>query len=104
IKKTLISELKKAQKCYKANADQKRQEGHNFKVENEYEVNNILDVKKIQKKLYYIIDWKGYDINEQSWEPANNVVYAKEALDIFYHITLISQGQNSGTKVRKRDF
>ncbi|CAG8478015.1 26533_t:CDS:2 [Dentiscutata erythropus] len=51
----------------------------------EYEVNEILDTKLIWKKLYYLVDWKGYDINECSWELAKNVGHTKEVVKAFHH-------------------
>ena len=39
----------------------------------EFEVNRILDSKRIRGKLFYLIDWKGYGPDDQSWEPASYI-------------------------------
>lgn len=38
-----------------------------------YAVEKILDDKVVNKKKYYLVHWKGYDENEDSWEPAKNL-------------------------------
>ncbi|KAJ8324255.1 hypothetical protein O5D80_8742 [Batrachochytrium dendrobatidis] len=44
-------------------------------VENhlEYEVEKILDSKIVKGQLHYLVDWKGYTINDRSWEPVENI-------------------------------
>ena len=49
----------------------------------EFEVNKILDSKILRRKLYYKIDWVGYDQNDQSWEPAGNI-HAELAIATFH--------------------
>src|SRR5713226_7395790 len=39
----------------------------------EYEVKEILDSQKYQGKLQYLINWKGYPSEENSWEPATTI-------------------------------
>ena len=43
----------------------------------EFEVNSILDSRFRRRKLYYLVDWVGYDQSERTWEPAENVVVAQ---------------------------
>ena len=50
----------------------------------EFEVNKILDSKIRRRKLYYLVDWVGYDENDRSWEPAANVSNAELALAAFH--------------------
>ena len=50
----------------------------------EFEVNKILDSKILRGKLFYLIDWVGYDANDQSWEPAENVSHADLAVSEFH--------------------
>ena len=50
----------------------------------EWEVKEILDSKFLRRRLYYLIDWLGYDISERSWEPADHVANAPEAVRAFH--------------------
>src|SRR3954471_21128187 len=52
--------------------------------EEEWEISEILDSKIIRGKLHYFVDWKGYGPEERSWEPAENMTHASEALDNFH--------------------
>ena len=50
----------------------------------EFEVNKILSSKILRGKLFYKIDWVGYDSNDQSWEPAENVIHADLEVAAFH--------------------
>ena len=50
----------------------------------EFEVNKILSSKILRGKLFYKIDWVGYDSNDHSWEPAENVIHADLAVAAFH--------------------
>ena len=50
----------------------------------EFEVNKILSSKILRGKLFYLIDWVGYDENDQSWEPEANIAHAAEAVAAFH--------------------
>src|SRR5579859_524088 len=50
----------------------------------EYEVQEILDSKLVQGKLMYLVDWVGYGQEERTWEPAENVEHAEEAVADFH--------------------
>jgi hypothetical protein len=42
-------------------------------TEQEYEVERILDHKRISGKPYYLVKWEGYDTSENTWEPIENL-------------------------------
>jgi hypothetical protein len=52
--------------------------------QDEYEVSEILDSKIRWKKVYYLVHWAGYEINERTWEPAENLVNAQEKVLEFH--------------------
>jgi len=41
--------------------------------EEEFEVEEILDVRKHYGKTQYLIKWKGYPLSDASWEPKSNL-------------------------------
>ena len=51
----------------------------------EFEVNLILDSKIRRRKLYYFVDWVGYNSQDQSWEPAGNVSNAQVEIAAFHN-------------------
>ena len=51
----------------------------------EYEVESILDSQIPQGKLEYFVHWRGYPINQCTWEPASNLSNAPEKIQIFHH-------------------
>jgi hypothetical protein len=54
-------------------------EGHD-----EYEVEEVLDSRRRRGKLQYLIQWRGYDINERTWEPAANLANAPLKVQEFH--------------------
>ena len=54
--------------------------------EEEYEVEKILDSKRTgrNKKLHYLIRWKGYLEAHDTWEPEDNVKHAQESIKQFH--------------------
>jgi hypothetical protein len=54
-------------------------------VEPEYEVEKILENKvNNQGEERYLIKWKGYDENENTWEPPENLSNAKKSIKFFH--------------------
>mmetsp|Transcript_13436 Transcript_13436/g.26597 ORF Transcript_13436/g.26597 Transcript_13436/m.26597 type:complete len:81 (-) Transcript_13436:249-491(-) len=49
----------------------------------EYEVDRILDSKRISGKQHYLVKWKGFGVKDASWEPAKNLERAKERIANF---------------------
>ena len=59
---------------------------HSIAVEGfeEFEVREILDSKIRRRRLLYLVDWVGYDVSDQSWEPAANLSNAQLEVDAFH--------------------
>lgn len=52
--------------------------------ENKYEVEKILDSRRYRRKLQYLIRWKGYESDEDSWEPVENLKKVKRSIEEFH--------------------
>ncbi len=50
----------------------------------EYEVEKILDIKYKRGKLYYLIQWKGYQLHDATWEPKENLNHCEDILKEFH--------------------
>ena len=48
-----------------------------------YDVEKIIDRKKIRGKYLYLVKWKGYSMNECTWEPIDNLENVKRIIDEF---------------------
>ncbi len=49
-----------------------------------FEVQEVLDSKKIHGKLLYLVFWRGYPPFEATWEPAGNLVHAQDLVNRFH--------------------
>ena len=52
--------------------------------DNEWEVDHIVDSRLKNKKLEYLVHWKGYDDSDCTWEPKSNLGIAKDAICNFH--------------------
>ena len=50
----------------------------------EYEVKEILDSKFVRGRLKYLVEWEGYGPEERTWEPAENIQHAVDAVAEFH--------------------
>jgi len=50
----------------------------------EYEVEVILDSRIRYRKLQYLVKWKGYGPEENSWQPVENLIHSPELIDEFH--------------------
>ena len=50
----------------------------------EYEVENILDSRFFRSKLEYLVKWKGYGPQENSWQPEENLANSKKLITKFH--------------------
>ena len=46
-------------------------------------MDKIIEKKKVNKKLFYLIKWKGYKNSENTWEPTENLKNIKKMLQLF---------------------
>ncbi|RVE41836.1 hypothetical protein evm_013520 [Chilo suppressalis] len=67
-------ETPKKSKSGKGKGKKKKAEKDDKNVdEEEYEVEKIIDSKRIKGKLHYLIRWKGYSADSDTWEPENTL-------------------------------
>ena len=50
----------------------------------EFEVRGILDSRFFRGKIQYLVDWVGYDVSQQSWQPVANLNNAQSAISDFH--------------------
>ena len=51
--------------------------------EKEYEVEEILDRQERRGKTRYLVKWKGYTVEENTWEELENLKNAREKIEDF---------------------
>nr|XP_053627666.1 uncharacterized protein LOC128685187 [Cherax quadricarinatus] len=59
--------------------------------EAEYEVQTIMDFKKSQGQYFYKVSWRGYSVEDNSWEPSSNLTGCEDLLLEFYKSRLKQQ-------------
>ena len=52
--------------------------------DNKWEVDHIVDSCLKNKKLEYLIHWRGYDDLDHTWEPKSNLGNAKDTIHEFH--------------------
>jgi len=52
--------------------------------EDEYEVQQICDSRIYRKKLQYLVRWRGYGMEYDSWEPESNLEHAERRIKKFH--------------------
>jgi hypothetical protein len=68
-------------------------------TENEYEVENVLSMKRVSGKPHYLVKWKGYDTSENTWEPIENLTDCRQLVQQ-YHQQVKGTSQPRPTKKR----
>ena len=72
--------------CYKEQVrGQKKEEGKSIEVEEvkEWEVEKILNKKKMREVEKYLVQWKGFTVEKNIWERRENLKNAEKALEEF---------------------
>ncbi|MBW0502865.1 hypothetical protein O181_042580 [Austropuccinia psidii MF-1] len=65
--------------------------------EEEWEISQILDSKLKRRKLWYLVEWKGFckDSERSTWEPAENLKNYPELVKEFHPLYPDKPGPNS---------
>jgi hypothetical protein len=53
--------------------------------EEEYEVEAILDIRRQGRGFQYLVKWKGYSYEHNTWEPRGNLTNSMNAVEEFHH-------------------
>ena len=86
---------------------QKKKEGKLIEVEGveEWEVEKILNKRKIRGIKKYLVRWKGFTAEHNTWEKRNNLENAREALEEFKgRMNVEVRRQEKLDMVEKKDF
>ena len=52
--------------------------------DNEWEVDFIVDSRYKNRRLEYLVHWKGYDDSDRTWEPREHLSHAKDVVRDFH--------------------
>ena len=52
--------------------------------EDEWEVESVKDSRYSRGQLQYLVHWKGYDVSEDTWEPARHLTHTRELVNDFH--------------------
>lgn len=72
-------------------------------AEPEYEVEQILDKKKFGRRLKYLVKWKGYTSEDNTWEPLNNLANCRQKLEEFELKQAAAGGISHSTSAVEQD-
>ena len=69
----------------------------------EWEVESIKDSRFYRNQLQYLVHWRGYDVSEDSWEPAVNLEHAQEVVQEYHQANPTKPKPRRRIKSRGRD-
>ncbi|XP_046545026.1 chromo domain-containing protein cec-3-like [Haliotis rubra] len=70
--------------------------------ESSYEVDQILNQRKRKGVVEYLVRWRGFGKEEDSWEPLKNLANCAAAMAAYVKLTAPSKTQKKSTKSRSR--
>ena len=72
----------------------------------EYEVEKILDSRKVKNQIQYLVKWEGYSHEENTWEPLKHLGNAKDLVENFHRQNpdrpSLTQPKSQATPARRR--
>ncbi|KFY31286.1 hypothetical protein V493_01241 [Pseudogymnoascus sp. VKM F-4281 (FW-2241)] len=83
--KELRRELRQREDGLKKVKPPKKNEKNEPAKDEEYEVERVLDTRFNNGELKFYVLWKGFSIEEATWEPRSNLDNSKEAIDEYFH-------------------
>lgn len=79
-----ISKLKKFKSMKRPSRPINVDDTDDIEYQEEFEVENILDIRKNRGIREYLIKWQGYSHNENTWEPVENLKHCTDKLIEFH--------------------
>jgi len=71
-------------------------------TDDDYEVEKVLDKRGAGKKLEYLVKWKNFDrIEDQTWEPLENLTESSEIIEAFESEVAVSKKKDTVASVDK---
>ena len=64
----------------------------------EYEVESILKARRWGRGIRFLVHWKGYPHEDDTWEPRTNLGHAQDALKLFYDTHPDAPGNTAPSK------
>jgi hypothetical protein len=69
----------------------------------EYEVEQILDMQRINNQPFYLIKWKGYDTSENTWEPIENLTNCQLLIQTYHRQSIAAHPQGQGVDLESTE-
>ena len=69
----------------------------------EYEVEKVIDHREIKSVHHYLVKWKGYSDEENTWEPETNLTNCRDLIDEFWRLKSEPQCTIIGVRINHKD-
>ncbi|KAG0729045.1 Histone-lysine N-methyltransferase SUV39H2 [Chionoecetes opilio] len=86
LRRTLIDDYLTKKEEVKTTSEEDKEEGQEDEdeEEQEFEVQSIIDLKKIQGQYLFHVTWRGYSPDDSTWEPSSNLTSCQDLLVDFF--------------------